>query len=149
MWEPYPDLDEDQTAAVGRLTWAAIKLEGVVIWICRKAPNAVYRPGLDRSQFVKATMKANPEPSKSLQDAFEWMAEAGRVLDLRNKVLHAESVAFLDSDGRRLDTGTLLNQRGGATYTSLSVEAFDKISDAIEHVYQGWRAADLAVVTSA
>jgi hypothetical protein len=149
MWEPYPNLDDAQLLALGRLTWAATRLDGVVTWICRKVPGAVYRPGQDRGQFVQATMRANPNPSPSLQAAFDWMAEAAKALEPRNKVLHAESVGFLDPDGRRLDDGTLLNQRGGPTYMSLSVEAFDEITEAIEVVYRRWREADLAVVTSA
>lgn len=149
MWEPYPDLDASQTMAIGRLTWAAIKLDGVVVWICRKVPKAPYKPGQDRGQFVKATMKANPNPSASLRAAFDWMAEAARVLERRNKVLHAESVAFLDPEGLRLDNGTLLNQRGGTTYTSLSPEALDDITRAIEDVYRGWREADLQVISLA
>ncbi|WP_434316371.1 hypothetical protein [Leifsonia sp. P73] len=146
MWNPYPDLDDECLGALGRLTWAAIKLDGVVIWICQKVPGARYHDGQDRGQFVKATIRANPEPGPSLQAAFHWMEEAATVLELRNKVIHAESVALVDADGRRIDNGTLRNRRGGTTDTTLSPEALNDITDAIEEVYRRWPEADQQVV---
>lgn len=150
-WEPYPELDEEQALALGRMTWAAVKLEGVIERVCGEALQHDVS-GRSVSEYVKE-VRGNFSLSPTTigrKQALEWLTKAIAAIDRRNTVLHVTTeLRFASDEEMSAGAGTLslVNQRKRrVTRTEPTAGNFYRIRDAIEKAYAGWHSAEVGLV---
>jgi hypothetical protein len=146
------DLPVDVLTELGRVTWAAIKLEDYVDDLCRRIEPA--DPQTDRrqiSQKIKGAKKvlAARTPSVTRDNALAWLEGALRAMERRNAALHATPIVWVgvgvgrERSGEQLGLGEM--PRKGSPYIErpLTVESLSELRSVLEEAADGWR--DLAI----
>jgi hypothetical protein len=148
-WDPYGSLTVDQHQALGELTWAAMRLEGVIDRVCETLHSGSTVGG-NVTQHVN---RASTDPSKTgpaQLRAREWARKGLERLDLRNKIIHSSTRAvWRDVNGELVrDIDQLVNVRKGKEFSSpFDAEHWRWIAEQIDEHYEGWRKVDLDLVT--
>jgi hypothetical protein len=92
------DISDDRLLALGRFTWAAMKLETWTGRICRYMVEDVTEKGTV-GQWVPKIKKQLPDPDTTQARAIAWLDKAYGVLDEnRNAILHGQLAAFYFGD---------------------------------------------------
>lgn len=94
---PRDGITDDQLLALGRFTWAAMKLEAWADRICEYLLDGSTSTGMIASH-VDRVKKALPRPAAADARAIAWLDEVLEVLDRRNAVLHGTLHAFYFGD---------------------------------------------------
>ena len=141
MSHPLPD---DVLVELGKLTWAAIRLEDLADSLCNAVRHA--NPREDR-RGIGQKIKDARRDLKTWEEAPEvvqvdsWLARAGQALERRNAILHSVPLRVFDRDGG--DIGFALGEmpRGDHSYFErhVTVEALQEVRNELEHAQQGWR----------
>ena len=132
---------------LGRVTWAAIKLEDYVDDVCRRVEPTDLRP--DRRQIgqkIKDAKKvlAGKQPSAARDEAIVWLERARQAIERRNAALHATPIVWVGLDqGGQLGLGEM--PRKGSPYVErpLTVESLRELRSLLEGAADGW--VDLVV----
>ncbi len=151
---PGDDLPIDVLTELGRVTWAAIKLEDYVESICSFIDPA--NPRTDRrqvSQKIRAAQKvlADRAASATRDKSKAWLERARQALEQRNAALHATPVVWLEprrhGEPQRFSLGEM--PRKGRPYFErpLTVEALSGLRAVLEGAADGWRELAIAVGT--
>jgi hypothetical protein len=95
---PQNDISDDRLLALGRFTWAAMKLETWMGRICRYLVDDFTDKGT-AGQWVLQVKKKLTNPDMSQARAIAWLDKAYGVLDEnRNAILHGQLDAFYVGD---------------------------------------------------
>src|SRR3954452_2461735 len=164
----HPEPEDDVLAELGRVTWRAILLEGLVDNMCTfiRAAN----PREDRrsiGQKVKHARKllSGWPQSAARDDADAWLAQAYAALDSRNGLLHATvGRGFGDTEGAVPHGAVILMEpylqrepttwslgvmpRGASPYTEFSMipgEALVDLAVRLRDAGDGWRDVLVAI----
>lgn len=130
---------------LGRVTWAAIKLEDYVGAVCSHIEPS--NPRTDRRQIsakIKDAKKvlAGLVPSGARNDATAWLERAGRAIEQRNAVLHAVPVVRIGPRGRvteELLLGEMPRKGRGYFERPLTVESLSQLRADLEEAAAGWQ----------
>lgn len=95
---PQNHISDDRLLALGRFTWAAMKLETWMGRICRYLVDDVTEKGT-AGQWVPKIKKQLPHPDAAQARAISWLDKAYGILDEnRNAILHGQLAAFYFGD---------------------------------------------------
>jgi hypothetical protein len=139
------DLPVDVLTELGRVTWAAIKLEDYAAGICSIIDPA--NPRTDRRQIgqkIKDAKKvlAGRTPSAARDEAVVWLDRARDAIKRRNAALHATPVVQI-GQGRLGEWPLLLGEmpRKDRPYYErpLTVESLSELRSVLEDAAGGWR----------
>jgi hypothetical protein len=130
---------------LGRVTWAAIKLEDYVGGVCSHIDPS--NPRTDRRQIsakIKDAKKvlASLVPFSARDDTIAWLDRAGRAIEQRNAVLHAVPVVRIGPQGRVTDElllGEMPRKRRGYFERPLTVESLSQLRANLEDAATGWQ----------
>jgi len=151
---PVDDLPIDVLTELGRVTWAAIKLEDYAESMCSFIEPA--NPRTDRRQVgqkIKDAQKvlASRTASATRDEAKAWLERARQAIEQRNAALHATPLVGLESRRRGEPRRFLLGEmpRKGRPYFErpLTVEALSELRSVLEAAADGWRDLVIAVGT--
>jgi len=145
---PADELPEDVLTELGRVTWAAIKLEDYTAGLCWLVDPA--NPRTDRRQIgekIKDAKKAvaawqDPSPRAEMT---AWLERARQALERRNAALHATPMVWIERGrDRRLFLGEM--PRKGTPYVErpLTVESLSELRSVLEAASAGWREMAIA-----
>jgi hypothetical protein len=146
---PVDDLPIDVLTELGRVTWAAIKLEDYVESVCSFIEPANPRTDMRQlGQKIKDAQKVlTAKPVSATRDqAKAWLERARQAIEQRNAALHATPVVQL-GEPQRLLLGEM--PRKGRPYFErpLTVEALGELRSVLESAADGWRELVIAVGT--
>ena len=138
------DLPIDVLTELGRVTWAAIKLEDYTESVCSFIQPA--NPRTDRRLVGEKIKDAKRVlagwPSGVRDEAVAWLERARLAIERRNAVLHATPLVWI-KPGRRGDQRFLLGEmpRKGRPYTELplTVESLSELRSVLAAAGAGWR----------
>ncbi len=147
---PSDELPIDVLTELGRVTWAAIKLEDYIEGICSTIDP--HNPRDDRRQIgakikdAKRVLANWTEPA--IQDeTTAWLERARLAIERRNAVLHATPMVWVRPGGisEELFLGEM--PRGTTPYTErpLTVESLAELRSVLDGGSAGWRELTLAV----
>lgn|SRR5215813_6751811 len=146
---PVDDLPIDVLTELGRVTWAAIKLEDYAESMCSFIEPA--NPRTDRRQVgqkIKDAQKVltGRPASATCDEAKEWLERAHQAIEQRNAALHATPLVQLGEPQQFL-LGEM--PRKGRPYFErpLTVEALSELRSVLETAADGWRDLVIAVGT--
>jgi hypothetical protein len=148
---PTDDLPTDVLTELGRVMWAAIKLEDYTEDVCSWIDPA--NPRTDKRQVGRKIKDANKvlsswPDSSPRREAKAWLERAGRAIERRNAALHATPLVWLDP-GRRGELQLLLGEmpRNGRPYVErpLTVESLTELRSVLDGAADGWRDLVIAV----
>lgn len=95
---PRDGITDEQLLALGRFTWASMKLETWIGRVCRYLVADVTDKGT-AGHWVKSLEKRLTNPDAAQARALAWLKEAAEVLDEhRNAILHGQLEAFYFGD---------------------------------------------------
>jgi hypothetical protein len=151
---PVDDLPIDVLTELGRVTWAAIKLEDYAESMCSFIDPA--NPRTDKRQVSQKIRDAQEvltgkAASATRDEARAWLKRAHQAIEQRNAALHATPVVGLGSgrhgEPRRFSLGEM--PRKGRPYFErpLTVEALSELRSVLEGAADGWRDLVIAVGT--
>jgi hypothetical protein len=147
------DLPVDVLTELGRVTWAAIKLEDYTESLCAFIEPA--NPRTDKRQVgqkikgAKKVLKSWPN-STVREDAMAWLERASRAIDRRNAALHATPVVQLGhppASEQRLFLGEMPRSNRPYIERPLTVESLSALRSVLEVAASGWRDIVIAVGT--
>ena len=149
---PVDDLPIDVLTELGRVTWAAIKLEDYAESMCSFIEPA--NPRTDRRQVgrkIKDAQKvlASRAASATRDEAKMWLERARQAIEQRNAVLHATPLVRIEprrqGEPRRFLLGEM--PRAGRSYfeRQLTVESLAELRSVLESAADGWRDLVIAV----
>jgi len=146
---PVDDLPIDVLTELGRVTWAAIKLEDYVESVCSFIEPANPRTDMRQlGQKIKDAQKVlTAKPVSATRDqAKVWLERARQAIEQRNAALHATPVVHL-GEPQRLLLGEM--PRKGRPYFErpLTVEALGELRSVLEDAADGWRELVIAMGT--
>ena len=145
------DLPTEVLTELGRVTWAAIKLEDYTESMCSFIDPA--NPRTDRRSVGEKIKDAKKVlagwPASAVRDeAATWLERARPAIERRNAALHATPLVWIEP-GRRSDRRFLLGEmpRKGSSYTErpMTVDSLAELRSVIEDAADGWRDLILAV----
>ena len=142
-------LPDDVLLELGRLTWAAIKLEDVVYEVCKAVQprgSVVYDDTPIGTRIDQALSDLGSRPEDDLRRATHaWLTAAKTSLVERNSVLHSVPVTFepLSPDITPGNQDPMLahfpkKRHLPAIHTSLTVEGLRPIRAHLENARLGW-----------
>ncbi|THG35344.1 hypothetical protein E6C70_04610 [Glaciibacter flavus] len=140
-WDPIPYPDADTTAALGGMTWAAIRLEAVAYRLAailsRDSIDLAKRSVSDLKKDARKTLPG--EPTQCETAALEWLGHTATALETRNYVLHSDLTTwFLDIDrDPTLTRSALVNRRFKKAH-GVDVATFVKIAADFDAMYAAW-----------
>jgi hypothetical protein len=143
------DLPVDVLTELGRVTWAAIKLEDYTEGLCSfiepTNPRTDKRQVSQKIKDAKRVLTGWPT-SPVCDDAMVWLERAGNAIEQRNAALHATPLVLLGrppSTEPRLFLGEM--PRAGRAYNErpLTVESLRSLRSVLEDAFSGW--ADIAI----
>jgi hypothetical protein len=147
------DLPVDVFTELGRVTWAAIRLEDYTEGVCSDIDPA--NPREDRRQVsqkikdAKRVLRDWPA-SQTRDEATAWLERARLALERRNAALHATPLVWVQ-DGHIDEQRQLLGEmpRAGRPYVErpLTVESLSELRSVLEEASAGWM--DVALATYA
>jgi hypothetical protein len=147
------DLPVDVLTELGRVTWAAIKLEDYAESLCSFIEPA--NPRTDRRQVSQKIKDAKRVlrrwTASAVRDkAMNWLEHARLALERRNAALHATPVVSLGrrpEDEQRLFLGEM--PRPGRPYFErpLTVKSLSELRSVLEDAAAGWRDIVIAADT--
>jgi hypothetical protein len=143
------ELPVEVLTELGRVTWAAIKLEDYTEGICSAIDPA--NPRTDRrpvSQKIKEAKRAlaNWPVSKLRDDATAWLERASQAIEERNAALHATPVVWMGGpDHGKLLLGEMPRANRLYNERPLTVESLSMLRSLLENASSGW--ADITVAT--
>ena len=147
------DLPIDVLTELGRVTWAAIKLEDYTEDVCSNIEPS--NPREDRRQVGQKIKDAKKVlrgwPTAEVRDeAMAWLERARQALERRNAALHATPLVWFQA-GRIDEQRQLLGEmpRAGRPYVErpLTVESMSELRSVLEEASAGWM--DVTLATSA
>ena len=147
------DLPLDVLTELGRVTWAAIRLEDYAEDVCWHIDPA--NPRTDRRQVgqkikdAKQVLAGRP-PSAARNEAAAWLDRAREAIERRNAALHATPVVRV-GQVRRGEWPLFLGEmpRKGRPYFErpLTVESLGELRSVLEDAAGGWSDLVLALFT--
>ena len=144
-WAPYGEIGDSTALELGRLTWAAIALEGLTDRICELLCAGSSARGPLSSHVERATKYVGPNQIPSIVHAVDWLHRALAAIESRNEVLHSTTAAFLPAE-TVADFGVfLVNERHGSRH-ELSAESFATLRGPLEGLCREWRLVELGLV---
>jgi hypothetical protein len=143
------DLPVDVLTELGRVTWAAIKLEDYTEGLCSLIEPA--NPRTDKrqlSQKIRDAMRVlEGWPSSPVRDdAVAWLERASHAIEQRNAALHATPMVQLGrppATERRLFLGEMPRANRPYNERPLTVESLSALRSVLEGASSGW--VDIAV----
>jgi hypothetical protein len=143
---PWPA--EDVLLELGRVTWAAMDLEGAAEFVCRSVigagPEVTKAPTRRQVEAALDVLKSWPVTPERDQ-GMRWLRQAGAALGGRNDVLHAQVVTVFHRDeaGRLTEgPGTWLQRvrcRGDVgPVMALSAESLARVRQVLVEASGGW-----------
>jgi hypothetical protein len=148
---PVDELPTDVLTELGRVTWAAIKLEDYTESVCSfidpSNPRTDKRSISKKIKDAKQVLADWPD-SSARDDAIAWSDRAHQAIERRNAALHATPVVQLGR-GPDVEPRLLLGEmpRKGRPYVerALTVESLAELRYVLDHAADGWREIVLAV----
>jgi hypothetical protein len=151
---PGDELPVEVLTELGRVTWAAIKLEDYTEYICSNIdPVSVLTD--DRRQVsakikdAKKALATWPDADAALRDeATAWLERARVALERRNAALHATPVMGIAPDFTitgQMFLGEMPRKNRPYTQRPLTVESLAELRSVLENAAAGW--ADLGIAT--
>jgi hypothetical protein len=146
------DLPVDVLTELGRVTWAAIKLEDYTEGLCSTIDPA--NPREDRRQVsrkikdAKRVLEGWPT-SRIRDDAMAWLERASNAIEQRNAALHATPVVLLRRDGaeHQLFLGEMPRASRPYNERPLTVESLSGLRSVLENACSRW--VDITVAAGA
>jgi hypothetical protein len=143
------DLPIDVLTELGRVTWAAIKLEDYTEGLCSLIdPHDPRRDRRQVGQKIRDTKRVLRSWTASAvrDEAIAWLERASQAIDRRNAALHATPVVWVGRDppgGQRRFLGEM--PRLGRPYVErpLTIESLGELRSVLEDAAAGWR--DIAI----
>jgi hypothetical protein len=147
------DLPVDVLTELGRVTWAAIKLEDYTEGLCSLIEPA--NPRTDKRQISKKIKDAKKvlmswPNSTARDDAMVWLERASHAIEQRNAALHATPVVQLSrspAGGQGLFLGEMPRTNRPYTERPLTVESLSALRSILEDAASGWRNVAIAAGT--
>jgi len=134
---------------LGRVTWAAIRLEDYTESVCQCVDP--HNPRTDHRQIGRKVKEATATlhtwpPSRPRDDALAWLARATAALDRRNAILHATPVVLLGAPGSQPTQMLGAMPRKGSAYTQhpLTADHLGGLEATLRGATQGWMDVQLA-----
>jgi hypothetical protein len=145
------DLSVDVLTELGRVTWAAIRLEDYVGDVCsridpRDPRRTDERLTGQRIADAKAVLAGwAPSPWRDQADA--WLERARRAVARRNAILHATPVVWLGPgrDEQRPGLGEKAGRDRPYFERALTVESLGELRSVLEDAAGGWRELVIAL----
>lgn len=142
------DLPEAVFAELGRVTWAAIKLEDYTEDVCERIDprwdpgHADMRQLGRRVKDATRALAARP-PSAARDTAAAWLRRASKAIDRRNAALHATPIVWTRNE--QLGLGEM--PWGDRPYAErpLTVDSLSELRSTLEDAASGWRDLVLAL----
>jgi hypothetical protein len=146
------ELSVDVFTELGRVTWAAIKLEDYVEDVCLHIepvnPRTDKRQVSTKIKDAQRVLAARPR-SATRDKAAEWLERGRQAIERRNAALHATPIVWVGPErvADRLGLGEM--PRKGRPYFErpLTVESLSELRSVLENAADGWR--DLVVASGA
>lgn len=152
------DLPVDVLSELGRVTWAAIKLEDYTEGLCSliepKNPRIDKRQVSQKIKDAKRVLMGWPNSTVRC-DAMAWLERASHAIEKRNAALHATPLVQLSrppATEKRLLLGEM--PRADRPYADrpynerpLTVESLSALRSVLEDAFSGWR--DVAIAAGA
>ena len=147
------DLPVNVLTELGRVTWAAIKLEDYIEGLCWLIEPA--NPRTDKRQVGQKVKDAKRVLKSWLSstirdDATAWLERASQAIEQRNAALHATPVVQLGSppaNEQRLFLGEMPRANRPYNERPLTVESLSALRSVLEDAFSGWR--DIAIAATA
>ena len=146
------ELSVDVFTELGRVTWAAIKLEDYVEGLCSHIDPA--NPRTDKRQVSTKIRDAQrvlaaETRSATRDEAAEWLEHARQAIEQRNAALHATPIVWVGSERAEDRLGLAEMPRKGRPYFErpLTVESLSELRSVLENAAYGWR--DLVIALGA
>jgi acyl-CoA reductase-like NAD-dependent aldehyde dehydrogenase len=144
------ELPADVFTELGRVTWAAIKLEDYVEGLCSQIDPA--NPRTDKRQ-VSAKIKdarrvlAARTPSATRDEAAEWLERARQAMERRNAALHATPIVWMGRERAEDRLGLGEMPRNGRPYAErpLTVESLSELRSVLENAAVRWQELVIAL----
>jgi hypothetical protein len=146
------ELSVDVFTELGRVTWAAIKLEDYVEGLCSHIDPA--NPRTDKRQVSTKIRDAQrvlaaKTRSATRDEAAEWLEHARQAIERRNAAMHATPIVWIGRKRAedRLSLGEM--PRKGRPYFErpLTVESLSELRSVLENAADGWRDLVIALDT--
>jgi hypothetical protein len=146
------ELSVDVFTELGRVTWAAIKLEDYVEGLCSHIDPA--NPRTDRRQVSTKIRDAQRvlaarTRSATRDEAAEWLEHARQAIELRNAAMHATPIVWVGRKHAEERLGLGEMPRKGRPYFErpLTVESLSELRSVLENAADGWRDLVIALDT--
>jgi len=124
---------------LGRLTWAALNLEGVIESVAQRIHFRT-QPKTGSDLIRQALRDLNAlTPGPAVEATRKWLTDADLAMIERNKILHADVMRPFTQNGDGIEFGNdvLLDARSG-TRTPVSVDALRSVRETIAAVHSRW-----------
>ena len=138
------ELSVDVFTELGRVTWAAIKLEDYVESLYLHIDPA--NPRTDKRQVSKKIrdaqrVLATRARSATRDEAAEWLEHARQAMERRNAALHATPIVWVGRERGEDRLGLGEMPRAGRPYFErpLTVESLSELRSVLEDAAAGWR----------
>lgn len=146
------ELSVDVFTELGRVTWAAIKLEDYVEGLCSHIDPA--NPRTDRRQVSTKIRDAQRvlaarTRSATRDEAAEWLEHARQAIERRNAAMHATPIVWVGRKHAEERLGLGEMPRKGRPYFErpLTVESLSELRSVLENAADGWRDLVIALDT--
>jgi hypothetical protein len=146
------ELSVDVFTELGRVTWAAIKLEDYVEGLCSHIDPA--NPRTDRRQVSTKIRDAQRvlaarTRSATRDEAAEWLEHARQAIELRNAAMHATPIVWVGRKHAedRLGLGEMPCKGRPYFGRPLTVESLSELRSVLENAADGWRDLVIALDT--
>jgi hypothetical protein len=146
---PADELPVDVLTELGRVTWAAIKLEDYAEGICSDINPA--DPRTDTRQLSRKIRDAKKALAAWLDtelraEATAWLERARLAMERRNAALHATPMVWIKRGQRdQMLLGEMPHKGRPYTERPLTVESLAELRLVLEGAAAGWRELTLAV----
>jgi hypothetical protein len=143
------ELPEEVLTELGRVTWAAIKLEDYTESLCSFIDPA--NPRTDKrmvSRKIKDAKKVLTgwPISQVRDDAMAWLERASQAIEERNAALHATPVVWIGgSDDGKLFLGEMPRANRPYNERPLTVDSLSALRSVLENAASGWRDIVIAI----
>jgi hypothetical protein len=144
------ELSVDVFTELGRVTWAAIKLEDYLEGLCAHIDPA--DPRTDKRQVstkIRDAQKVLAARTRSAtrDEAAEWLEHARQAIERRNAALHATPIVWVGRERAEDRLGLGEMPRNGRPYVErpLTVESLSELRSVLEDAADGWRDLVLAL----
>ena len=146
------ELSVDVFTELGRVTWAAIKLEDYVEGLCSHIDPA--NPRTDKRQVstkIRDAQKVLAARTRSAtrDEAAQWLEHARQAIERRNAALHATPIVWVGRERAEDRLGLGEMPRNGRPYVErpLTVESLSELRSVLEDAADGWRDLVIALGT--